>query len=335
MYCEHCGTKLNKKDSYCSKCGSKIKVLHDNANINDTINYYDQDFIDAYIGKNKEKIKTNKFSFPTFFFGIWYLLYRKMWLFSIIWLTIICIFNCLDLDYTEIILLVICLFFALLFNKLYLRKANRKVQKIRNKYKDKSNEDLIKLLKKSGGTTVVPIVITICLIVISFFIILTVSIYQIMEEKVTDKFKFQEQYHDNDYELNYLLPKQFELKTNSSYYQNYSYVGDSSYCTVTIKNIKSYLYSDAKDYMEQNIYVRSADEVSPIEEKNINQSRWFYQGVKSTSNSKYYYASLYQGRIYFVEFNIYQDDDNFCMNSYNSFIKSLNFKNNSSNVNSI
>ena len=58
---------------------------------NETIN--EDALINAYIGKNADKLKKGGFSWCTLFFGVLYTLYRKMWKFSLIYIIVAAIAN--------------------------------------------------------------------------------------------------------------------------------------------------------------------------------------------------------------------------------------------------
>ena len=109
MYCLRCGTKVDDKAIICPHCNANIKEEYarynyvprnetNNKNTHDDQYLYsvkysygnEKDFIQAYVGKNYEKIKKSDFSIPSFFLGPFYFCYRKYSVLAIIW--IICFF---------------------------------------------------------------------------------------------------------------------------------------------------------------------------------------------------------------------------------------------------
>ena len=48
----------------------------------------ERDYIKEYIGVNSEKILNNYFSWPTFFFSILYFIYRKLYLYTLLYFVI-------------------------------------------------------------------------------------------------------------------------------------------------------------------------------------------------------------------------------------------------------
>ena len=111
MNCPKCGSNVNQGEMFCRVCGAKIvsqsvqpnqmgqmpvanqqvhaqnqyvsqqqPIMNNNVGYG-TSNYSsysnDEALINAYIGKNADKLKNGGFSVNTFFFGNIYVLYRK------------------------------------------------------------------------------------------------------------------------------------------------------------------------------------------------------------------------------------------------------------------
>src|SRR5699024_1096529 len=91
----------------------------------------DEKYIEAYIGKNYNKIMNSAFSWPTFLVSIIYFLYRKLWLYALIYyiisflITLIfdSIFNMPTI--TSLISIIYSFIVAMKFKDLYLYKINR------------------------------------------------------------------------------------------------------------------------------------------------------------------------------------------------------------------
>ena len=77
---------FEKRNIPLSELQDKVKELTDT---NTMINIDDDSLIKLFIGNNYNKIVSLKFSFPTFFFGPLYLLYRKQYLVSLAWTILI------------------------------------------------------------------------------------------------------------------------------------------------------------------------------------------------------------------------------------------------------
>ena len=111
--CPNCGSNTNPGDAFCNVCGTNLSLPQNNSLNNPQVNNQIQNsvqiqglqqmpssnntigsqndmevLVDAYIGKNADKIKNGKFSFCSFFFGVIYVFYRKMWSVGLKWLVI-------------------------------------------------------------------------------------------------------------------------------------------------------------------------------------------------------------------------------------------------------
>lgn len=123
-----------------------------------------------YIGKNYKKIIQEKFSFPAFFFGGLYLVYRKMYLLGIIsyflpmFLTILFMDNLIILSIVMILWLVMLIILGLFTNKKYAEKAYDECMNIDEKYGYISDEAIVKLCTKKGGTSIAGVIATIIFI---------------------------------------------------------------------------------------------------------------------------------------------------------------------------
>lgn len=163
MYCQNCGTQMNKNDTYCFHCGAFNKKNED---------YSDEELLVAYIGKNHEKIKNNGFSFSSFFLGVYYFLYRKMYLLAFLWL-VTSVFLTLMLGAFSFFFIVLALILlSCNFNSIYLDKAKNDIEKIKQKYPGMDKEKLKKICRQKGGTDIiVPFVVSI----FSFLLVLLIS----------------------------------------------------------------------------------------------------------------------------------------------------------------
>lgn len=188
MNCLKCGNLVNENASFCSVCGSPLS--QNQVNASNGYDYHIQfqsqnndqgdnkvDLIDAYIGKNIDKIKSGKFSFTTFFFGALYVLYRKMWLLGLIWQICIIALSFLPTPIYYICTMALSVFFSIRFNEMYLNKVKQNVEKITSWNLDKSKEELKNICSKKGGTTIWPVII----VLIIYVSILLVGILDVLD----------------------------------------------------------------------------------------------------------------------------------------------------------
>lgn len=134
--------------------------------INTTLNDSGDDkYIKSYIGKNYTQIKKSKFSLPAFFFGPWYLLYRKIWNYSFI--TIIISFAAkilLEENLSSLTDIIISIVLATKFQQIYFQEAEKQVELIKQQNLDKTTTELLNECSKKGKTSILrPIVIYILL----------------------------------------------------------------------------------------------------------------------------------------------------------------------------
>lgn len=129
----------------------------------------EETLLNAYIGVNVEKIKDGSFSWSAFLFGIEYTLYRKMWLLSIIWFVGLIIIAMFLPSFSNIISFIINFVIALQFKDWYINHAVEKIKKIKLDNPNASEEELIKICRKKGGTSIIAALSpSIILIILSF-----------------------------------------------------------------------------------------------------------------------------------------------------------------------
>lgn len=172
-----------------------------------TENKNDDDLINAYIGDNVVTIRNRGFSFNTFLFGIYYVIYRKVWPMLLKWVLLDILVKLLFGKLLIIIgKLVINLYFSYQFKDFYLEYVDKQVNKIKEQNKDKSREELITICKRKGGT-LIPSSIALILGII-FYIILLIDVIQnefsITVNKVNKK--------DRIGELNYIVPSNLSIQ---------------------------------------------------------------------------------------------------------------------------
>lgn len=181
MYCKNCGNKLNDNSNFCEVCGFKVKELTDT---NTVINIDDDSLIKLFIGNNYNKIVSLKFSFPTFFFGPLYLLYRKQYLVSLAWTILIILLIVIIPNYAFILLILFSLIFAYFFNEYYLIDVSKKIDDIRKNSTFKNTEELERVVRKKGGTTIVPFLVLLSILFVFAIILLYIKIINYFNSKV-------------------------------------------------------------------------------------------------------------------------------------------------------
>lgn len=330
MYCRKCGARLKETFEFCDKCGASINGKKKKEIKNKILPIItDEDYTTTYVGNNYKTISERKFSFSAFFFDFFYLLYRKMWLYGfglLISYIIVCIFA---IKFLVVYVIIMKIVLGLSFNKLYIQHINQKINKIKEENNNKQSLEILNICKKKGGVSVGTVVISSILAVIVIITLILIYIGYIINQKfVNNNNKINTKKYDN--ELIYNVSSDFEAnKFNTDSYANYYYNQYGDYCSISVSNYSNILFNDAEEYLKSNIYTYNKDNIYTITNTNINDYEWKYVNVNSDTTNRYYYATVYNNRLYHIEYFIYQDNNKKCSNYYNDFINTITFDNNS------
>lgn len=186
----------------------------------------DEKYIEAYIGKNYDKIMNSTFSWPTFLVSIIYFLYRKLWLYALIYyiinflITLIfdSIFNMPTI--TSLISIIYSFIVAMKFKDLYLYKINRDIKKIR--MSTNNEEEILENIKKKGGVSNIALIISIVI----YSVILIIS-YKEEYERISNILN-----NTNDLKeekitrIDYNVPNGFVNNYESNTYSSYRYTDE-------------------------------------------------------------------------------------------------------------
>ena len=193
--CPNCGKQLEENETICSNCGVNIledatnNVETENINVNVNTGPYkpkrfvsqmkfapnlfkddDDEFylLDVYIAQNIAKMKTG-FSWNTFFFSFIYMFYRKMWALGIftIFLNGFIYYFIKNPMIVFPILFVYNIVIAFMFKDLYLKHALKTIDDIKKENPNKTDEELVPIVKKKGGTSAIVLFIIIVSTVIT------------------------------------------------------------------------------------------------------------------------------------------------------------------------
>lgn len=169
--CPNCGSNLKDGDKFCRKCGTKVELRNnDLKTLIKNISISDDDLINAYIGKNADKLKNGTFSANTFFFGSLYVLYRKMWLLGIGWLVVNAIVGAFLEPVSSAISIALSVVLGLKFKNLYLNHVIEEVNKIKIENNNATREELMMICTNKGGTSILGVILPIIIIfALSFF----------------------------------------------------------------------------------------------------------------------------------------------------------------------
>ncbi len=317
MNCPRCGTFINDGTKFCPNCGEQIssQLQQSNYNQNNSLNMQnnvinDDELINAYIAKDVEKIKKGGFSLSTFCLGGFYMLYRKMWILGI-GLFIIQYILSLILK-NSIIILIINLILAFFFKKIYLNVVKRNIEKIKQANPNKSQNELVSICAKKGGTSNLALFGTLALILV----LGAISGFLNNSQTVTLG------------NLSVDIPSNFGPGENNDLLNNMDVYGineDDNYCLVSLYKVDKSKYNSIKDYLNTGIMKKNDDVLSDYKTKMIDGITWNSVTAKNSKRTSYHYAVIKDAYIYEVEFEIYKDDGD-CTKAYSTVIDSIELK---------
>ena len=327
MYCPKCQKNDTSGKVFCGDCGSRL-LDNENKESNVIIEKSsgskvldDESMIEEYVGGNYAKIRGSQFSLPFLLFGPFYAIYRKMYLFSIIY-----VFVSLVLLYfvpgLMVLPTVVAIVLAFNFNSIYLSFVTNKVREIRKNAGSSERGEVLKLCRQLGGVSILPCLLLYLIVVCFSCIVLYPKYYDIVS-----KYGLFSNINDNKElynELNYNNPTDMNSLTTSSGDLVYAFNTEDDSCEYSITIIDSKL--SARNYLNNKTVYTGKDTKESIEEKTINNSTWEFMKVKTMSGTDVYdYAINYNHKTYNVVFKIYKDSSK-CMKNKDTLIESLKFK---------
>lgn len=107
------------------------------------------ELLEAFIGKNYNKLTTRKFNFSGFFFSSLYMFYRKMFIPGLL----ISLASSIISNFYPVATLLFAIVVGLTVNNIYLKYANKEIEKIKSANPGKSFEELKTICSKKGGTS--------------------------------------------------------------------------------------------------------------------------------------------------------------------------------------
>lgn len=168
MECPRCHAPMKEGETYCVRCGfNQLSAQNSTTFPNSSADTNNQqiDFLDCFIGNHADEMRMQNFSWCTFFFGIFYYFYRKMYVqgfivFSIYSAVSRFIFRILPFS---ILCFIIDLFLWLLISsmtkQLYISHAKKQINQMRREYPNLNDKEFAALLRSKGGTSIVAIAI--------------------------------------------------------------------------------------------------------------------------------------------------------------------------------
>lgn len=297
MNCPYCGEKTDNSD-FCHKCGNRL-ITH---TITTNYEISDNKELETYIDKNCSKILSRRFSMPSFFLGSLYYLYRKMYLLAILFISLSFAYSIgiyyVSEDYKlyiSLIYLIVSVLFniiiAIKFNSIYINHANKKINKIKDKHKNKSRFEVMERIKYSGSTNLLAPALAMLIIgVINAYIFYKQN--DVVDNLSNASYSVSEGYRETDAEI--------ELNEDSSFiwYSNKNNKEDNFYVGKYQVYVGKSALNEAKRY---KLYTDRIQDKNNYYILKLNINRQSVNGeISNTSNTLIYYG-LYDNKHHTID----------------------------------
>lgn len=295
----------------------------------------DEKYLEAFIGPSYNTIKNSKFSIGTFFFGIFYILYRKMYSLSFAYLVLTLASFFLLGEYATLVNIIIRIIMAFKFNELYLAYAERKVEQIKQSNFDKTSLELLDECRKKGGVSLAKVITIIIIGTIIIPFILLIIGFMLPEKYIKEENTSSDKETINEFSTPYQLNNlTYSKQTNllpiidQNNYKVYYYKSDNATCNVSIKAINNDKNYTAYSYLvENNSYNNIDTTVSNIFYYDAPNITWNGFTVKNSNNIKGLYATTDKEYLYTITTEHASQYDNNCQIIYKQLFDSTKFIN--------
>ena len=260
-----------------------------------TGNNEDKELLRLYVGPNYETMVAGGFSFCTFFFGIYYLFYRKqnkyiLPLFGLqIAMSIAYGLLALKVGFVLAVLnIAIYFIIAKNFKRNYIEEAKMKINEIKNQ--TMILEEQKELIKKAGGVNLKVIILVIIMPIITTLITL-LSMFLFINKVSSDfELHFPEAFNQtsgpttNTYKLgNYSYSDVVFNYRNNDNVCNYKFIANNEYTT---KNIKESKNNIAKKYLKEKHSINNK-----LKKVTYNNNDYFYYYNEKEKTDYYVYIT--------------------------------------------
>lgn len=306
MTCPKCGTLVSSGDKFCSGCGTIVEQKEVSSIIEPEIDIKEVLF-KSYVGKNYDALFNRLYSTNAFIFGVFYLLYRKLYLMAFSWLFIIFLLSLfLSVEVIGIIGFVFSVVITLSFKKLYIKDVRSKVEKIINENVGKTTAELVMIATDKGGTNLgLPIIVGVV-----YFIFVFVSTLSLLIPKANSTIG----------NLSLYIPEAWEEIETNTYQQA------NTNCSINITS-GSKVYS-SEEYADTftNVVNSASGNIIERKDKTIDGHKWVYVLAKYDGALYYTYFSENGDDSYSILYEIKDETDLVCRENIIYIENSLSFK---------
>lgn len=314
MKCPYCNGDTDLSKSFCINCGAPLKnnnvnnvnTSGVNTNVNNNVNPQvtpnvvtgDTMYEDAFMGPKANDFRNGKFNPFAFLFGVFYLAYRKMYLYAVLYSVIVFSIEFIlpeDVSLGSLYSIIL----GLVINKIYLSFVKKKVEKIKNTSPSTSPQEISQECARKGGTSVGAVVVSIILyivfmigLVILIFFVFAVDMLNEYEDKYGSNYTFVEN-------LYVPLPEGMVQSNTSSYSEElYSINNETDNCSILVK-YDSNNFNTEQEYLDSVKFKSGLN--SNYETKNINNRSWVYLD-ESDNTLMHHYVIKEDDGYYYVRF---------------------------------
>ena len=292
-----------------------------------------------YVGNAYQKITMSPFSFSAFIFGPIYFIYRKLLILGIILFAFdYSIIFIAPTPFSYIAFLVLRIIMALSVNQIYLKSTERKIKSL-VKHNDKDDQYKLSIkCQKMGKTNFLLAFIS---LIASCIVIYISAIYIFPNSFLNNIFSYftiphtQNNNTNNKQEektevieiekynvldlYNITIPDDFTKKETSGL--EYSYSDQLASCSFSFNSIKGYQTSEE---LIKKLAENNNESSSTIESNNI---KWSSLDIKKDNLITYYRVTMANEKIILFQYEIdSNNDNNICMNYYNTIFSSISLK---------
>lgn len=311
----------------------------------------DEELIKEYIGKNAKKIMTRKFNFAGFFFSSLYMFYRKM----IGWGIIFCILNVIVSSINMYASILVFLLSGFCVNKLYLKRVNKKIDKIKMTNPGVKVGTLMFVCERNGGTSfasaILGLILQVVILIVVSIAFMTFGIANSIFKNLNINFKFDlketienarlenvkipegDSIYDGhtplvvdikvDDVFTYEIPTEFTMYNHSNgFTYNYSNEAGGTLCSIDLRPPIGYSNSESMIKQMRDYHMPDA----PLSQIEVNGLTWT-TFEESTIGTKYYYGTMVNNQAWKLEYIIYDQENIYICNIYKEqFLNSIKVK---------
>ena len=271
--------------------------------------------VKAFIGKNYDKFLTKSFSWPYFFFGMNYLLYRKMYAKAIILSTVsVALGLILQLIFPLLIGIcavppvIIMFLYTFKVNSSYYYFANKKVKKIEYAHPELDKDQLEKLCASKGGGSILNYLLG--SIIYSFAmsivggIVTFIVVMVLMANGPTYKGEdFAKENFDID-AFTYTLPESYEKDETNEIEHVYNYLEKKkTVCHFSMDKLADYksaekLSEEFLKYGNENLMDKNEDKYKQRDNFKGTGNEWYV--IEKGDNLRYYFGEINEEEVYLI-----------------------------------